>query len=171
MKKFMSLLFSALLVSIPLSSFTQGQLKIGHVNINEIMIEMPERDSAQVKLTNETKEIQSTYEEMTVEYNKLLDEYQKGLSGYAELVKKTKEAELIDKQKRLAEFEQNAAATLERRNSELIQPIYDKIIKAIERVATENGFTYILDTGKGSVVFTSKESQNINSMVLKLLKS
>ena len=108
---------------------------------------------------------------MTVEYNKLLDEYQKGLSGYAELVKKTKEAELIDKQKRLAEFEQNAAATLEKRNTELIQPIYDKIIKAIERVATENGFTYILDTGKGSVVFTSKESQNINSMVLKLLKS
>ena len=51
----MPLLFSALLVSIPLSSFPQGQLKIGHVNINEIMIEMPERDSAQVKLTKRDK--------------------------------------------------------------------------------------------------------------------
>lgn len=158
------------LVSVSMISFAQSPLKIGHVNINEIMTALPERDSAQVLLEKETREIESTYDEMTVIYNKLLDEYQKGLSNYSELVRKTKESELLDKQKRLAEFEQNASVTLQNRNAELIKPIYEKIIKAIERIATENGFTYVLDISNGSVVFTAKESQNLDQLVLKLLK-
>jgi outer membrane protein len=170
MRKLFILIIGAGLLSVATTSFSQGQLKIGHVNINEIMNELPERDSAQAKLEKETREIQSTYEEMTVLYNKLYDEYQKGLPVYSELVRKTKEAELVDKQKRLSEFEQNASVTLQNRNAELIKPIYDKIVKAIDKVATDGEFTYILDVSKGSVVFTSKESQNINPMVLKILK-
>jgi outer membrane protein len=169
MKNLMKLVFTAGLILIPLISFSQGQLKVGHVNINEIMMALPASDSAKVILEKETKEIQSTYEEMTVIYNKLFDDYQKGLSTYSELIKKAKEDELLDKQKRLAEFEQNASTTLQQRNQELVQPIYNKIINAIEKVATDNGFTYILDVSKGTVVFTSKESQNINQLVLKLL--
>jgi outer membrane protein len=92
-------------------------------------------------------------------------------SARAVLEKKTKEDELVDKQKRLSEFEQNASATLQNRNSELVKPIVEKINKAINKVATENGFTYILDISKGSVVFVSKESQNITQLVLKMLKS
>ena len=107
---------------------------------------------------------------MQVIYNKLVDDYTKGQSTFSELVKKAKEDEILDKQKRLQEFEQNATATLQRRNGELLQPIYDKIIKTIEKVSTQNSFTYILDLSKGSVAFTSKDSQNIDQMVIDLLK-
>jgi len=170
MRTYLKTIIVAGFISVCMISYTQGQLKIGHVNVNEIMDTLPEKDTAQAILGRETKEIESTYEEMTVAYNQLFDEYQKGLSSYSELVKKTKESELIDIQKRIAEFEQNASKTLQNRNVELMQPIYDKIIKAIEKVANENAFTYILDVSKGAVVFTSKESQNINPIVLKLLK-
>ena len=112
------------------------------------MAELPERDSAAVILEKETKEIQSTYDDMSAVYNKMMDDYEKEVSTYPEIVKKNKESELLDKQKRLQEFGQNATATLQKRNSELIQPIIDKIIKAINKVATENGFTYILDVSK-----------------------
>jgi outer membrane protein len=170
MKKLLTVIIGVGLLSISMTSYSQTLLKIGHVNINEIMNALPERDSAQVKLEKETKEIQTTYEEMTVIYNRLYEEYQKGLPAYSELIRNAKEAELVDKQKRLTEFEQNASVTLQKRNTELIQPIYDKIIKAIDKVATESGFTYILDISKGSIVFSSKESQNLNSLVLNILK-
>ena len=140
------------------------------MDIAQIMAALPARDSAALILEKETKEIQSTYDDMSVVYNKMMDDYEKGISTYSEIMKKNKESELLDKQKRLQEFEQNASATLQKRNSELIQPIIDKIIRAVNKVATENGFTYILDVSKGSVVFTSKESQNINQLVLKFLK-
>jgi outer membrane protein len=151
-------------------SNAQNPLKIGHVDIMKILSELPERDSAQIVLDRETKEIESSYEEMQVIYNKLVDDYTKGQSTYSEVVKKAKEDEILDMQKRLQEFEQNATASLQKRNTELIQPIYDKIIKAIEKVATQNNFTYILDISKGAVAFTSKDSHNINSLVLSLLK-
>jgi len=170
MKNILTVIFGAGLLSLSMTTFSQGNLKIGHVDIAQIMAELPERDSAAVILEKETKEIQSTYDDMSAVYNKMMDDYEKEVSTYPEIVKKNKESELLDKQKRLQEFGQNATATLQKRNSELIQPIIDKIIKAINKVATENGFTYILDVSKGSVVFTSKESQNINQLVIKVLK-
>jgi outer membrane protein len=157
------------LLSFSATSNSQNPLKIGHVDIMKILSELPERDSAQVVLDRETKEIESSYEEMQVNYNKLVDDYTKGQSTYSEIVKKAKEDEILDNQKRLQEFERNATATLQKRNTELIQPIYDKIIKAVEKVATQNNFTYILDVSKGSVAFTSKDSQNIDQLVLNIL--
>jgi outer membrane protein len=170
MKRIIAFIILAGLVSFGLSTFSQTPIKLGHVNINEIMTALPERDSAQVKLDKETKEIQDTYEEMNVVYNKMLDEYQKGLSTYSDFVKKEKETEILDKQKRIQGYEQNATTSLQQRNLELFQPIYDKIIKAIDKVATDGGFTYILDVSKGTVVFSSKDSQNINQQVIKTLK-
>jgi len=158
------------LLFISLVSFSQPQIKIGHVNFEEIMSVLPESDSAKAILQKETKELESAYEELTVTYNQLYDDYQKGLTSYSALVKRTKEDELLDKQKRMSEFEQNASAILQNRNAELVKPIIEKINKAINKVATENGFTYILDISKGSVVFTSKDSQNITAVVLKVLR-
>jgi outer membrane protein len=170
MKKIMTLLVGAGLIFISQTGFSQTTLKIGHVDIAEILAALPARDSAAAVIEKETKEMQSTYDDMTAVYNRMLDDYEKGQSNFSEVMKKSKESELLDKEKRLQEFEQNASANLQKRNSELIQPILNKILKAVDKVAGENGFTYILDVSKGSVVYTSKDSQNINQMVLKILK-
>jgi outer membrane protein len=121
-------------------------------------------------MEKETKEVQKAFEDMSAEYNKLFDDYEKTASSLTEVVRKAREADLLDKQKRLEEFQQNATTKLDQRNAELVKPILDKILKAIDKVALENGFTYILDVSKGSVVYTSKDSQNINPLVLKILK-
>jgi outer membrane protein len=171
MKSLLTSLFVTGFLYISMTSYSQIQLKIGHVNYDEILQALPERDSAKAVLEKETKEMQAAFVQLTAAYNQLYDDYQKGVSSYSASVKKTKEDELIDKQRRLSEFEQNAKTTLQNRNTELVTPIIEKINKAINKVATENGFTYILDISKGSVVFVSKESQNITQLVLKILKS
>ncbi len=170
MKSLITGLFVTGFFFVSITLFSQTQLKIGHVNFDEIMLALPERDSAQAILEKESNELQAAFEEMTVTYNRLYDEYQKNLSSYSTIVKQTKEDELLDKQKRLTDFQQNATTVLKNRNTELVEPIVEKINKAIEKVATENSFTYVLDVSKGSVVFTSRESQNITPLVLKILK-
>jgi outer membrane protein len=168
---FAAFIFTGLIMFSETSpSFGQTALKIGHVDIAQILASLPVRDSAAAKLSRETKEMQSTFDEMTIVYNKLLDDYEKSQSTYTEIVRKNKETELFDKEKRLKEFEQNASETLQKRNSELIQPILNDIIRAVDKVATENGFTYVLDVSKGSVIFTSKDSQDLNPLVMKVLK-
>jgi outer membrane protein len=171
MKNALTTIIIAVLVSISLTSFSQATLKIGHVDLTKIMESLPARDTAAAVLQRETKEVQSTYDEMTAVYNKLLDEYEKGKAAFSEIIRKNKEAELLDKEKRIQEFEQTAQSNLQKRNTELIQPILDKVLKAINKVAADNGFTYILDVSKGSVIYTSKDSQNINELVLTALKT
>ena len=164
------LLISAGLVMWSSTLFSQNTLKIGHLNVNEIVASLPERDSAALILDRETKDYESLYEEMQVEYNNLVELYQKNLSTYSELLRRTKESELVDKQRRIQDFEQMASTTLQQRNQELIQPIFDKVLKAIDKVATENQYTYILDTSRGGVVYISKESNDISAMVLAIVK-
>jgi outer membrane protein len=170
MKNLIILAFTPLFMLFAQTSFSQSQLKIGHVNFDELIQALPEKDSAQAILDKESKELKSAYDELTVAYNKLYDDYQNGLPTFSPAIKKMKEDELADKQKRMAEFEQNATLTLQKRNNELLQPMINKINKAIEKVGNDNSFTYILDTSKGSVAFVSKESQNLNPLVLKILK-
>lgn len=158
------------LLTLSTTTFAQTTLKLGHVDINQILSSLPQRDSAAVIMEKETKEVQETFNQMSTEYNKLYDDYEKSASTFTEVVKKAKEADLLDKQKRLEEFQQTASSKLDQRNADLIKPILDKILKAVDKVASENGFTYILDVSKGSVVYTSKDSQNINPLVLKILK-
>jgi outer membrane protein len=170
MKNFRIILVVAGLFVLSCNSYAQTLLKLGHVDINQILSSLPQRDSAAAVMEKETKEVQKAFEDMSAEYNKLFDDYEKAAPTLTEVVRKAKEADLLDKQKRLEEFQQNATTKLDQRNAELIKPILDKILKAIDKVAVENGFTYILDVSKGSVVYTSKDSQNINPLVLKILK-
>jgi outer membrane protein len=132
MNKFIAALIGTGLISISANTFSQTVLKLGHVDMNEIMNNLPSRDSAAAVLDKETKQYQATYDEMTVTYNKLMDDYDKNKSTLTEIVKKNKEAELLDKEKRLREFEQNASDALQKRNSELIKPIVDKILRAVD---------------------------------------
>jgi outer membrane protein len=170
MKNIWIILVFAGLYSFSPNASGQNGLKLGHVDINQILLALPQRDSAAVIMEKETKEVQRTFNEMTAEYNKLYDDYEKSASILTEVVKKAKETDLLDKQKRLEEFQQTASAKLDQRNADLLKPILDKILKAVDKIAAENGFTYIFDVSKGSVVYTSKESQNINPLVLKILK-
>jgi len=166
----MTTFFGAGLILISMNSFSQAALKIGHVDIAEILAALPARDSAAAIIDKETKEMQSTYDEMTAVYNKMLDDYEKGQSTFTEFVKKNKETELLDKEKRLQEFEQNASANLQKRNSDLIQPILNKILRAIDKVAAENGLPMFLMLVRDRWYIPQKTARILNSLVIKVLK-
>ena len=148
----------------------QPNLKIGHINTQELLQAMPETDSAQLKLEKMQKELQSQLEVMQVELNNKYQDYLSKRDSYSELVRQTKEDELQNIQQRIQQFAQNADQDLQKKRSELFRPILDKASKAIEEVARENGFTYILDLSSGVVLFHSDSSLDILPLVKAKLK-
>ena len=147
----------------------QKQLKIGHVNVVEIVTALPESDSAQLLLEKDSKELELMLENMQVELNNLANDFEINQEAFSELIRKTKESEILDMREKIYNFQQNANTQLQQRNYELLQPIYEKVQSAINEVATREGFTYILDISKGSVAYTANDSQNISEIVLKEL--
>jgi outer membrane protein len=136
------------------------------VNIAQLIGAMPENDSARVKLQKETEELNKVLEDLQTAYNIMIQKYSKESASFSEAVKKTKEAEIIDQQKRINDFQTNANNQIERRNQELFNPIYIKITNAIEKIAKSKDLTYVLDLSKGSVAYVSKNSLDLNPLVI-----
>ena len=141
-------------------------LKFGHINSDELIQSMPDYDSATVKLDNFRKELVNALELMTVELNNKNEAYQKESKNLSDIVKQTKEQELIDMNKRIQDFQTNAQTQLQNKQAEVFQPIYAKVDKAIKDVGKENGFLYVFDVAKGSLLyFDEAKSTNILTLV------
>ena len=145
----------------------QTTMKLGHINSQELFLAMPESDSAQKKLEKAKNLMQTTLEQLQVEFNKKYEDYNRIAqeSTSSELILKTKEDELRSLQERIQTFQQQAEQDLGNQRVALFKPIQDKAVKAVNDVAAENGFTYIFDTAGGALVYTSPDSQDILALV------
>jgi outer membrane protein len=71
----------------------------------------------------------------------------------SDIIKQTKERELADLETRITEFQQNAEADFGNMQAKLYDPLITKARSAIADVASENGYTYILDVSMGVVLY------------------
>jgi outer membrane protein len=152
MKKFFLIIMLSLLVSFTMVG-QQQKLRIGHLNTNDLMQVMPGRDSAEQALNAYAQNLQKQLETMASEFQTKYDEYLANETQYIDAVKQVKQKELVDLQTRIQDFQNNAQDLLSKKEQELMQPLIDKAKKAIDEVAKEKGYTYILDTGTGSVLY------------------
>ena len=150
------------------TAMAQKSIKLGHINSNELMQIMPGRDSAQTVLQNEMTDLENTLKSMQTELETRYNEYMAKQDAMSDLIKQTKQRELQDMQSRAQEFQKNAEQQLQDRQSELLNPIIDRARKAIEDVAKENGYTYIFDSGIGTLLY-SQDSDDIMPLVKKKL--
>ena len=150
------------------TAVAQKTVKLGHINSNDLMQIMPGRDSAQTVLQAEVQELEATLKTMQAEMEKRYNEYMEGQAGWTELIRNTKQRELQDMSTRIQEFQENAQKQLQQREQDLLKPIIDRAKKAIEDVAREGGYTYILDAGTAAVLY-SQDSDDIMPQVKKKL--
>ncbi len=153
-------------IGLVLAIFTFGYTlkaedKIGHINSQELLAAMPETDSAQKQLEALAKEHDLALEEMSVEFNKKLEDLNSNYNTLSELVRSSKEAELQDLQKRIQTFQQTAEQDLQRKRYELFQPIQEKAVNAVNEVAKEMGLTYVIDSGTGVVVYMGDDALDL----------
>ncbi len=167
MKRIISVLVFAGIFIAGNNAFGQTTLKLGHIDSRLVFAAMPESDSAQKKLERSAKQMQTTLEELQVDFNKKYEEYGRltNEASTSALIIKTKEEELQSLQQRIQNFQQQAEQDMAAQRTELFKPIQDKAIKAVNDVATENGFTYVFDVAGGALVYTSPDSQDILALV------
>ena len=150
------------------SAMAQKNVKLGHINSNDLMQIMPGRDTAMALLQKEVEDLQSEMEAMKKEYETRVNDYLAKKDQLSELIRKTKESDIQAMGARIEEFQANAQKLLEERQEALLKPIVDRAKAAIEEVGKENGYTYIFDAGVGAVLY-SQDSDDIMPLVKKKL--
>jgi outer membrane protein len=84
-------------------------------------------------------------------------------------VAKDKEEELQNLRTSIDKFQREADQSIQRKQMELLEPVYDKIEKAIRSVATANNYTHIFSDGMGavSILLYASEDDDVTNLVLK----
>jgi len=128
-------------------------LKLAHINMQELIASMPENDSAMVKLNKLQQTLEEEMENIQVEYRRKLDDYSKVEANLTDIVKQSKIQELQSLQQRIQLFQEQAQQSLESEYNKLMQPVVEKANKAIETVAKEQNITYVLSDNPQIIPF------------------
>lgn len=144
MKK-IALIAAAALMALSASA---QNLKFAHVNFSELVQLMPESDEARAAIAASTKEAEETYQSMVEEYQAKATAYQQKASTWTAAIKESKEKELNDIGNRIQEFQQNIQAELQQQQAQLMSPIQEKAMKAVEQLAKEGGYIYVFERGQ-----------------------
>ena len=164
MKKLVKLLF-AVVLTIGVSCGVNAQVKIGHVDSGAIMQIMPETVKVEQDLQAYAAELQAELQAMAGEYQNKLQDYQANQATMSNLIRQSKEKEIVDLETRIQEFQASAEMAMQSKQMELLSPIIEKVQNAVNAVGQEQGFTYILDKSVGAVVFIGDNAIDITSSV------
>ncbi len=136
----------AMVAVLVLSATTAFGQKFGRVDLASIVPNMPEYQEAVANLETYGKDLQDQLEQIMVEFNTLYANYEKSAATMTDSVRQLKERELAELQQRYQDFSQIAQQDIQRKETELMTPIYDKANEAVKKVASEGGYTAIFST-------------------------
>jgi outer membrane protein len=151
---------------------TEPAQKIGHANWQYIFNRMPEYKQIEVELRTFETQLQNQLHQKSEEFDKKYNAYQALPANTPEAIRRDKESELAYMKTNIQKFQQEASAAMEKKQGDLIAPVFEKVAKAIDLVATENGYTYIINPqmlSGGDVLLYTNEKYNISDLVLKKL--
>lgn len=166
MKNILKLAVVAALVVV--SSFGANAQKIAHINLDSLISIMPETKVATQSVQDYAKQLETQVTAMQTELQSKYEEYQAKQKDMPELVRASKEKELNDLNQRIQDFQQQAQTDYQKKSAELSKPVYEKAKKAIDQVAKDNGFKYVLDTSTGMVIYNEPADDIFNLVVKKL---
>jgi outer membrane protein len=177
MKKYILLI---VLLTLGLSvAGLQAQVKVGYINPQSVLDQLPEREAIERKLAELVQQKESEFnireEQFLNRVRELQERMQAGSIADAELQRQR--ALLEEEQEELYELIESQQIEVQRRQQELLRPVLMSIDEAIEQVAVELGLDYVLNeltsSGEMIVLFVSNHGQNslnITDRVVQKLK-
>ncbi len=171
MRKTSLLLFFFIFASI--ISFAQTGVKIGHVDSEVILQQLPEAIKAQGELDALIAKWNAEIDTLTLQLQQEFQDYQKQAANMPEAKRGETEQQLVQKQRYIEELRRSRfsqGGEIYKKQDELLKPVKEKVFKAIEEIAKDEGMQYVFDK-TGDILLLYADSQyDITFKVLDKLK-
>jgi outer membrane protein len=151
----------------------KAQVKIGFINADYILSQMPEAKQVEEDLKNTQKQYETLYQGKVKDFQDKLAAFEKLNADpkTADIIKQDKEKELQNLQTSIQEFQQNSQSSLQKKQAQLLQPLLKKVEENMHTVAAENAYTYVFnyDAGMGTapILLHYPADANMSDLVLK----
>ena len=131
-----------------LATLTASAQTLGKVNFNELVMLMPEMDTAREAIAASQKEAEETYSAMLEEYQSKMSQYQQKQATWTAAIRESKERELMEIQNRIQEFQQSISNELQQQQNQLTAPIQEKVNEVVTKLAKAKGLTALFDVSQ-----------------------
>lgn len=158
-----------LLFSLAFLSFSAiAQSKIGTIDAEYIISQMPEMTQVDEGLKTYNSDLQKDLETSIAEYEKLVSAYKEENTTLTDEDKQAKEREIISLENDIKGFRQKASVMMQMKRNELTEPLYEKINAAMLEVINEEGYTQILHSGSNALAFSAEGYDITGKVIAKL---
>lgn len=127
--------------------------KLGHTNIQELLMLLPERAEAEEKIQNLAKTLEGRLSAMSAEYQQKVQAYQEEQGEMSATIRDSEAQSIMELEERINKFQQNAQKEIQEKENELLNPMIARLEKAIKAVGEEKGYSYIFDTSAGMILY------------------
>jgi outer membrane protein len=168
MKKF---IFLILLTFIP--SFSFAQLKIGFIDSDTIMDNLPDVQDARQKLDALIQEWQGELNKLENDWKTKYDDYEKRKLIMTDQTRSETEAALVQLENQIAQYREKKFGTngeLFQKQDELMKPLQNKIFTVLKEIAEKENYDFVFDRSGDVMILYAKDQYDLTQTVLDQLK-
>lgn len=170
----MKLSFAVIFALILLAGSAYSQQKIGYVDSKVILETLQDARDAQTNLDNMVQkwklELQSLNDSLFI----MKDDYDKKKLILTEKIKQQKEDEIKMQEQKITDFKQNKfgeSGEYFQKQTELMKPVQDRVFKAIQDVAKEGGYDFVIDRSTQLMLLYMNDRYDLTQKVIKKLEA
>ncbi len=156
-------------LAILISSFSlQAQSKVGTIDAEFILSQMPEISSVEEGIKTYNNKLQEDLQTTIKKYEEMVASYQTNSATFTDEEKAAKESEIISVENDIKNFRQKASALMQIRRNELTQPLYMKMDAAMKTIIEKEKYTQVFNTSINGMAYAD-EKYDITEAVMKNL--
>jgi len=146
--------------------------KYAIIDTKYILDKMPEYKTAQTQLDDIAKSWQKEIDDMQADLDKMYKSYDAEQVMLSDDLKKKREDQLFQKEKAVRDLQRQRfgyEGDLFKKRQELIQPIQNKVYNAVQKIAVQRGYDFILDKSEGiTVIFADPKLEKSDDVLREL---
>lgn len=150
----------------------QAQQKIGYVDTEYILNQMPEYATVKQKLDKLEQQWRGEIQKQQKKVRKLEREFEARELLYTDEERKRKQDAIEQARTEVEQLRQKyfgPDGELYTRQKSLMRPLQERILEATERVATADGYDYVVDKKGDTLFLYAKEEHDLSDRVLREL--
>ena len=166
-------LFLTVFVLFLFSQSAFAQLKVGYVDSEYLIKQLPDAQDIQSQLNNLILEWKEELSKLEKEFETALKDFEGRKLILSEEKAKTIKKELEAKEKEIEKYREKKFGSngeLFKKQEELMRPIQNRIFTAIKEIADEDDYDFIFDRSGDMMFLFAKEKYDLTSKVLEKIK-
>jgi outer membrane protein len=144
MKSILKLITATFIALAPITAVAQSN--VAHINVQQLISEMPEVIAAQNELAKLEKDYTTQIDNAFKEFQTKAQSYSADAANQTDITNQARQKELESMQTNLQEFRDSAAQELQKKQMDLMTPLLEKARDAITKVGKDQGFNYVIDS-------------------------